>query len=81
MAVAREVEKEFSMAKKFTMLKTGSKLAISNDKLKTHFEQHFAARNLPTPPELERPEDFPHLSDEIIEVKEDVPDAEETKKC
>ena len=68
------------MAKKYTMLKTGSKLAISNDKLKTHFEKHFAARSLPMPPELEKPEDYPHLTDEVIAVNEDVPDSEETNK-
>ena len=48
-AEAREVEKEFAMAKKYTMLKTCSKITISNEKLKSHFGQNFAARDLPTP--------------------------------
>ena len=43
-AAAREVEKEFAMAKKYTAIRTGSKRAISNVKLKTHFEQHFAEK-------------------------------------
>ena len=58
-AEAREIEKEFRLAKKFSMLKTGTKLAISNDNLKTHFKKHFAARNLQMPPEIERPAGFP----------------------
>ena len=51
-AQAREVEKEFTLAKKYTALKTGSKLMISNEKLKDHFENHFATRDLQIPPEL-----------------------------
>ena len=59
-AQAREVEKEFTLAKKYTALKTGSKLMISNEKLKDHFENHFATRD--------------HLTDEIVHIKEDVPE-------
>ena len=80
LAEAREVEKEFSMAKKYGMLKSGSKTTISNQKLQEHFEQHFSARELPMPPELEKPEEYPHLCDEIIPVNEEVPDDEETSK-
>ena len=43
-AEARNVEKEFSLAKKYTAIKAGSKLRISNEKLKNHFEKHFTAR-------------------------------------
>ena len=53
-AEARQVEKEFSLAKRFSMLKDGSKRCISNEKLKQHFENHFSARNIPLPPELEK---------------------------
>ena len=40
-AMAREVEREFAMAKKYASIKVGSKLSISNDKLKNHFIEHF----------------------------------------
>ena len=80
LAEAREVEKEFNMAKKYGMIKRGSRITISNQKLHKHFEQHFSARELPMPPELKKPENFPHLSDEIIPVNEEKPDNEETAK-
>lgn len=35
-------EKEFAMAKKYTSLKTVTKLFISNEKMKKHFENHLA---------------------------------------
>ena len=40
---AREVDKEFSMAKTYTTFKPASRLQISNEKMKTHFEMYFAA--------------------------------------
>ena len=75
-AEAREVEKEFAMAKKCTAFKSGSKLQISNEKLKTHFENHFAAKSpeLPLPPELRNPEQYQHLSDEVVMINEEFPD-------
>ena len=76
-AAAREVEKEFALAKKYSAIKTSSKLAISNEKLKDHFEKHFQARELPLPPELAEPEKFPYLKDTHVEVREDVPDESE----
>ena len=53
---AREVQKEFALAKKYTAIRAGSKLAISNDKLKRHFEPQFATSPVPLPPELAEPE-------------------------
>ena len=76
-AEARDAEKEFALAKKFSALKTSSRLVISNAKLKTHFEGHFAARDLPTPPEIENPHEYPHLSDDVILVNEQKPSREE----
>ena len=76
-AAAREVEKEFALAKKYSAIKTSSKLAISNEKLKEHFEKHFEARDLPLPPELSKPEKFPYLKDTHVEVRQDVPDESE----
>ena len=79
-AEARDIQKEFAMAKKFSALKKGSKKSISNDKLKTHFEGHFSARELPLPPELASPEDFPYLKEEAVTVNEDIPDEKEVKE-
>ena len=78
-AMAREVEKEFAMAKKYTTIRKGTKLAISNDKLKDHFKKHFDAKTpeLEMPLELAQPDQFPHLKDIEVEVKEDPPTAEE----
>ena len=63
-AMAREVEKEFVLAKTYTAIKKGSKLLISNNKLKDHFQEHFAARipELEVTPELDQPENFPHYT-------------------
>ena len=76
-AEAREVEKEFALAKKFTTFKRSSRLAISNEKLKTHFQDHFAARPIPLPPEIENPERYAYLYDKQVEVNESVPDEKE----
>ena len=80
-AMAREVEKEFALAKKYTAIKKGTKLQISNNKLKDHFQEHFAAQTpaLELPPELAQPENYPHLNDTRIEVNEDPPDETELK--
>ena len=76
-AEARQVEKEFSLAKNYTILKSGSKKCISNEKLKQHFESHFSARNIPLPPELEKPEEYSFLAEERIPINEDVPTVKE----
>ena len=60
------------MAKRFITFKKNNKLAISNDKLKTHFASHFAERKMPTPPELERTQDFPFQDDDVIHIDESV---------
>ena len=72
---AREDEKEFAMAKKYTAIRTGSKRAISNVKLKAHFEQHFAEKEpaLELPPELAEPDKYVYLNDPKVEVDEEVP--------
>ena len=57
-AQAREVEKEFALMKKYSILKTEQGKPISNEKLKIHFEEHFSAREIPLPPELENPEHY-----------------------
>ena len=56
-AEAREVEKEFALAKKHSAFRKGQPKAISNEKLKSHFEHHFKAKELPILPEIQ----YPHL--------------------
>ena len=79
-AEARQVDKEFSLAKKYTAIKTGVRTTISREKLKTHFESHFAVRPVELPPELKSPEEYPHLADPQFNVNQDEPTREETKK-
>ena len=71
-AEARDVEKEFSIAEKYVALKTGSRHNISNEKLKDHFKNHFAARNIPLPPELEKPENFLYVAEPAEEEMKEV---------
>ena len=55
-AEARQVEKEFSLAKNYAMhKKPPSKIEISKEKLTMHFEKHFSERELELPPELIHP--------------------------
>ena len=49
-AEARQVEKEFQLAKTFSMHKSSSKIDISKEKLTKHFKQHFSERLLELPP-------------------------------
>lgn len=67
------------MAKKHTITTKRSKLSISHDKLKKHFQEHFATHTpeLELPPELAQPENVPHLKDIRIEVNEGLPNAKE----
>ena len=81
-AQAREVEKEFALLKKYSAFRTGKTQQISNEKLKAHFQQHFSARKISLPPELDHPEEFPELfQDEKIKVNEECPNEEEVQKC
>ena len=79
-AEAREIEKEFALAKKYSALKSGNRKSISNDKLKVHFEQHFAARELPLPSELANPDELPHLKKGVVAVNEEAPSEQEVKE-
>ena len=70
-AEARQVEKEFQLAKNYRMHKPSSKIHISKEKLTKHFEKHFSERKLELPPELVNPTNFEYLKDSPIVVKED----------
>ena len=61
-------------------IKTGSKRPISNKKLKYHLEQHFTKRETLIPLEIENPQLYSNLKDDIIAVDENPPTAEEVKK-
>ena len=81
-AEARQIDKEFALAKKYSALKGGEKTAISKNKLKTHFESHFAERpHLELPEELQNPQKFPHLTDEPFVIREDEPDRNEVNQA
>ena len=78
----RVVEKEFAMAKKYTTFKAGTRQQISNEKLKIHFENHFAAKTpeLSLPPELQHPEQHQYLADQEVPINEEIPNEEEVEK-
>ena len=80
-AEARQVEKEFQLAKNFRMHKSSSKIHISKEKLTKHFEKHFSERELELPPELLNPSDFEYLKDTPVVVNEDPPTLEEIKEA
>ena len=79
-AEARQVDKEFALAKKYSALKTGIQSTISKGKLKSHFEQHFAARDIPLPEELKSPERFPHLMDDHFNINKEKLSSKEVEK-
>ena len=63
---ARDVEEEFRLAKNHTSLNKSKKLLIAPEKLTSHFEQHFSPRPVTLQPEIENPENFPHILPPII---------------
>ena len=79
-AEARQVEKEFSLAKSHSMHKSGTKITISKDKLTKHFKDHFSERHLVIPPEVEHPENFDYLKDLPVEVNEAPPEYDEIEE-
>ena len=56
----RRAEK-FCLMKNYTSLSKEARPLINPDKLEAHFSSHFADRPYIPQPELEHPEDFPHL--------------------
>ena len=75
------MEKEFQLAKTFSMHKSSSKIDISKEKLTKHFKQNFSGRLLELPPELANPDHFEYLKDSPIEVNEDPPSLDEIKEA
>ena len=80
-AEARQVEKEFHLAKNYSMHKSSSKIDISKEKLTKHFKEHFSERVLELPPELATPENFDYLKDSLIAVNQEPPTLEEIKEA
>ena len=76
-AEARQIEKEFQLAKSYSMHKTRSTIAISKEKLTNHFKTHFAGKDIPTPPEIENPNEYAYLKDLFVEVEEAPPNETE----
>ena len=79
-AEARQVEKEFYLAKSHSMHKPSTKIAISKEKLTKHFKEHFSDKQLDLPPEIEHPENFDYLKDQPVEVNEAPPDYDEIEE-
>ena len=52
---------------------------VTKEDLATHFREHFSLKNLPTPPELESPENFIYLKDKVVDIDETPPNAKEIK--
>ena len=80
-AEARQVEKEFYLAKSYSMHKQSPKIDIAKEKLTKHFENHFSERVLELPPELVNPNNFEYLKDTPITVNEDPPTLEEIQEA
>ena len=57
------------------------KLLIASDKLTSHFEKHFSPRPATLQPEIENPENFPHIPPpDNHQVNEDIPNEDELQK-
>ena len=80
-AEARQVEKEFQLAKSHSMHKSSTKITISKEKLTKHFKEHFSEKHLDTPPEVQHPENFYYLKDLPVDVNEEPPEYEEIKEA
>ena len=79
-SACRDVEEEFRRANDYKASKSTSKVTIAPDKLKKHFEEHFAPRNVTIQPEVVNPEQFPHiLPPDDLEVNENSPTEDELK--
>ena len=57
----RDVEEEFRIASNYTAVNKSKKLLIAPDKLKSHFQEYFAPRQMKVQPEVEKPSLFPHI--------------------
>ena len=75
------MEKEFYLAKSYSMHKQSPKIDIAKEKLTKHFENHFSERVLELPPELVNPNNFEYLKDTPITVNEDPPTLEEIQEA
>ena len=79
---ARDVEAEFRKAKDYSLLNKSIRMLIAPEKLKEHFESHFAPRKIKEQPEIEHPLLFPHiLPPDNICINEDLPTEEELKSA
>ena len=78
----RDVEEEFRIASNYTAVNKSKKLLIAPDKLKSHFQEHFAPRQVKVQPEVENPSLFPHIlppKDSLIDERP--PTEDEVKKA
>jgi len=78
-AEARDTDKEFALACKYSALKKSTRSTISNKKLKTHFADHFSKREISLPPELENSENYPFLTEEPQVINQEIPSSAEVQ--
>lgn len=78
---SRKVEEEFRLSKDYRMMKKSTKHLISTDKLTTFFKDHFSEKDIKTQPEVENPENYPHiLPPNDLVVNNDIPETTEVQK-
>ena len=81
-AEARQTDKEFALAKKYSMLNNGEQSVTFKNKRKAHFQSYFVERpHVEIPKLLQYPQRFPHLTDELFEIRENEPTEAELKKA
>ena len=76
---ARNIEKEFSLAKSYHMLQSAHLNTISNDKLTDFFTNHFKSRQNEIQPEVINPEKFPHLETNAVNIDSSPPTEKEIR--
>ena len=77
----RDTEEEFRLMKRYTSLSRVKRPMIPTKKLEGHFSEHFGARSYNPQPELEQPDDYPHLlpPDGLPVINDSPPDCSEIK--
>ena len=74
---ARDIEKEFRLAKNYHMLKNSTVKTVDNNDLTDFFSDHFKSRHNDLQPELINPEQFSHIPSDIVDLNCDPPTEKE----
>ena len=73
----RDIEEEFRLAKNYTLLKPSQQQTISDEKLTEHFKNHLKQKHVEQQPEVQNPEEHPHVIPDDIYINCDSPTREE----